>query len=113
MSRKLSLALIVAWAIVFTASGIWSYFSADPFALPGLRKVAAADPLSRWLQVSAVLFCAVWLAIGSWHTRDRLLVFQGMAAALFLQGFLYIGVPFGLAFGCFAGIARQRANQIQ
>jgi hypothetical protein len=26
---------------------------------------------------------------------------------------LYIGVPFGLAFGCFAGIAKQRCSQAQ
>ena len=41
----------------------------------------------------------------------RLLLFQGVALALFLQGFIYIGVPFGLAFACFAGIARSRSSK--
>ncbi len=75
-----------------------------------MRQLAAADPLNRWLQVSAVLLAAIGLTVGSWQTRDRLLVFQGLAVALFLLGFVSVGVPFGLAFACFAIIAKQSAG---
>jgi hypothetical protein len=113
MFRTLEAALIVAWAITFSLAGAWIHVSGNPFPLPGLQKLAEADSLGRMLQVAAVVLAAVWLAVRSWHTRDRLLVFSGMAVALFLMGFIFIGVPFGLAFGCFAGIARERARKIQ
>lgn len=111
MSRKLEVALIAAWAIAFALAGSWAYVSGNPFPLPGLRKLAEAESLGRMLQVAAVVLAAIWLAFRSWQTRDRLLVFCGMAIALFFLGFLYVGVPFGLAFGCFAGIARERAGK--
>lgn len=110
MSRKLEMALIAAWAVAFALAGSWAYVSGDPFPLPGLRKLAEADSLGRMLQVAAVVLAAMWLVFHSWHTRGRLLVFCGVAVMLFLLGFLYAGVPFGLAFGCFAGIARERAR---
>jgi len=113
MSRSLEVALIAAWAVVFALAGSWVYVSGSPFPLPGLHKLAGADSLERMLQVAAVVLAALWLIFRSWHTRGRLLVFSGMAVALFLMGFLFIGVPFGLAFGCFAGIARERAGRTQ
>jgi len=109
MSRTIEITLIAAWAITFAFAGVWVYVSGHPFPLPGLQKLAEADSMGRMLQVAAVVLAAIWLAVRSWHTRARLLVFSGMAVALFLMGFLLIGVPFGLAFGCFAGIARGRA----
>ncbi|MFZ2989310.1 MAG: hypothetical protein WA086_15070, partial [Ideonella sp.] len=65
---------------------------------------------NRWLQVSAVLLAAIGLAVGSWQTRGRLRLFQGLAVALFLLGFVSVGVPFGLAFACFAVVAKQSAG---
>jgi hypothetical protein len=110
MSRKLEVALIVVWAITFALAGSWPYVSDNPLPLPGLRKLAEAGSLERMLQVAAVVLAAICLLIRSWQTRARLLVFCGMAVALFFVGFLYVGVPFGLAFGCFAGVARGRAG---
>jgi hypothetical protein len=113
MSRAIELALIAAWAITFALAGTWVYVSGSPFPLPGLQKLAGADSLARMSQVAAVVLAAIWLVFRSWHTRGRLLVFFGAAAVLFLLGCLYVGVPFGLAFACFAGIARERAGKIQ
>jgi len=113
MSRAIELALIAAWAFTFALVGSWVYVSGSPFPLPGLQRLAAADSSARMLQVAAVVLAALWLVFRSWHTRGRLLVFSGSAATLFLLGCLYIGVPFGLAFACFAGIARERAGKIQ
>jgi hypothetical protein len=100
--------IIAAWAIAFAAAGVWSQVASAPFPLPGLRRLAEAGEFNVALQVLAVLIAAGWLAFRTWQTRERLLIFQDIAVALFIQGFIYIGVPFGLAFGCFAGIARSR-----
>jgi hypothetical protein len=107
--QRAELLLVWAWAIAFAAVGAWSQLSGAPFPLPGLRKVAEAGGFSVALQVAAVVVAAGWLAFGSWHTRRRLLVFQVIAVALFFMGFIVVGVPLGLAFGCFAGIARSQA----
>ena len=111
MSRKSEIFLIISWAFAFLFAGVWSLFSADPFPLPGLRKLAVADEFSRVMQVSVVLLAGIYLVFNHWQTRERLFVFQGIALALWIQGFLYIGVPFGLAFACFAGIAINRSMQ--
>lgn len=113
MSRAVELALVAAWAVTFALAGSWVYVSGSPFPLPGLQKLAAADLFARMPQVAAVVLAASLLVFRSWHTRARLLAFSGVAAALFLLGCLYIGAPFGLAFACFAGIARERAGKIQ
>lgn len=112
MARLSELILICAWAIAFAAAGAWPRLSSAPFPLPGLRQLAEAEGFIITFQVVAVLIAAGWLVFRRWHTRERLLVFQGFALALFIQGFLYIGVPFGLAFGCFAGIARSRSSKV-
>ncbi|EJL89674.1 hypothetical protein PMI15_00503 [Polaromonas sp. CF318] len=111
MSRALEVALVAVWAVTFALAGLWAHMSSHPFPLPGLQKLAGADAPARMLQVAAVVLAAVWLVFRSWHTRDRLLVFYGVAVALFFLGFLYVGVPFGLAFGCFAQIARVHAGK--
>jgi hypothetical protein len=108
MLRVYELLVIFMWAIGFAAAGVWSRFSSGPFPFPGFRRVAEAEGSYPVLQVVAVLVAAAWLAVHAWQTRERLLVFQGMAIVLSFEGFLYIGVPFGLAFSCFAGIARSR-----
>lgn len=103
--------VVWAWAVAFAAAGAWPHFSSEPFPLPGLRKLAEGDKYGLFLQVSAVVSAAVWLVWRSRQTRERLLVFQGVALALSVQGFLYIGLPFGLAFACFASIARARGAE--
>ncbi|MCC6075166.1 hypothetical protein ACFPTX_00930 [Pseudomonas sp. GCM10022188] len=108
MARPFELLLVFAWAIAFAAAAAWSRLSTAPFPLPGFRQLAESEGLTVIYQVSAVVIAAGWLAFRPWHTREHLIVFQGIALALFAQGFLYIGVPFGLAFGFFAGIARSR-----
>ena len=113
MARVSELVIVCIWAIAFAAVGAWSHLSDTPFPLPGLRKIAESDHFSLSLQVAAVLVAASWLAVGSWQTRERLLVFQGIALALCFQGFLYIGMPFGLAFACFAGIAKTRSAHVE
>lgn len=100
--------LILAWAVAYAIAGAWPHFSSAPFPLAGLRRVAETGGLNVTLEVLTVLFAAGWLAFRSWQTRERLLIFQGMAIALCLQGCLYIGATFGLAFSCFAAIARNR-----
>jgi len=113
MARVSELLLVCVWAITFAAVGAWSHLSSAPFPLPGFRKIAESDGFSLSLQVATVLVAASWLAVRRWQTRERLLVFQGIALALFLQGILYIGMPFGLAFACFAGIAKTRSAQAE
>ncbi|WP_143225928.1 hypothetical protein [Acidovorax sp. 56] len=113
MKRKSEIFLVLIWPVLFTVAGVWPYVSGEPFPLPGLRKLAATDELSRVLQVLAVLLAGIWLTFQGWQTRERLMVFQGVAFALWIQGFLYIGVPFGLAFGCFAGVAISRNREKQ
>ena len=111
MSRKSELLLVVLWSFGFLLAGVWPLISSEPFPLPGLRKLAAADEFSRVMQVLAVLLAGTWLAFDHWQTQERLFVFQGIAFALWIQGFLYIGVPFGLAFAFFAAVARNRSIQ--
>jgi len=111
MARVSELALVCAWAIAFAVVGAWSRLSSAPFPLPGFRKIAESDSFNLSLQVAAVVVAASWLAVRRWQTRERLLVFQGIALALCFQGLLYIGMPFFLAFGCFAGIARTRSDR--
>jgi hypothetical protein len=113
MARISELVIVCLWAITFAAVGAWSHVSSAPFPLPGLQKIAESNRFSLSLQVAAVLVAASWLAVRRWQTRERLLVFQGIALALFIQGLLYIGVPFGLAFACFAGIAKTRSAQAE
>ena len=111
MARRYELLLVVIWALTFAAAGAWPHLAGEPFPLPGLRKVAEAGDFSRVLQVLSVFLAGAWLVFRPWQTRERLLLFQGVALALSVQGFLYIGVPFGLAFACFAGVARSRSNK--
>ena len=110
MARKHELLIVAIWIVAFTAAGVWPYLSGESFPLPGLRKFAAADEFSRVVQVLTVWLAGVWLTFQGWQSRERLLVFQGAALTLWVQGFLYIGVPFGLAFACFAGVARSRSK---
>ena len=111
MSQKSDLLLITLWSFVFLLAGVWPLISGEPFPLPGLRKLAASDDFSRLSQVLAVLVAGTWLAFNRWQTQERLFVFQGVALALWIQGFLYIGVPFGMAFACFGHVARGRCIQ--
>lgn len=111
MGRISETLLICIWAAAFVSAGLWSSISSTPFPLLGLRRLAQTGGFTTTFQVVAVFSAAGWLAIRHWQTRERLLVFQGVAIALSLQGFIYIGVPFGLAFACFAGIARSRGSK--
>jgi hypothetical protein len=111
MATLLEALLIFAWTVTFATAGIWSQISNAPFPLPGLRHLAEADRLNIALQVATVLVAAALLAFRSWQTRMRLMVFVGVAFVLFLLGCLFIGVPYGLAFACFGGIARSRVTK--
>ena len=103
--------LILAWAVSYAMAGAWSQFSSAPFPFAGLRRVAETGGLNVTLEVMVVLLAAGWLAVRPLQTRERLLIFEGMAVVLCLQGFIYIGVTFGLAFSCFAAIARNRSTK--
>lgn len=111
MRQRFEIWVICVWAITFAVAGTWSHFSSDPFPLAGLRNFAQSEELNIALQVTAVLVAAGCLLFPRWQTRKPLLVFHGMAVVLFLLGFIFIGVPFGLAFACFAGIAKGRSVQ--
>lgn len=113
MQPKWEVFLVLASAIPFALAGLWPAFTGEPFLFPGLAKFAAADDFNRVSQMLAVSCAAAWFVVFPEQTRDRLLVFEGAALALFVVGFLHPGGPFGIAFAVFGSIARRRADRLK
>lgn len=93
--------LVLVWgtAAIFVWAGLWRvFFDLSLFPLPALRYLVKGDDFSVLLQVSAVLGAAIYMSVRRWHTKESLCVFRGVSMALWIQGFIYIGVPFGLTF---------------
>jgi hypothetical protein len=110
MAKFLERLLIAAWAATFAVAGLWAQVSSAPFPFAGLRSLVQAGGWNLAIQVAGVLLGAACLVFPAWQTKKRLYVFTGLCFALFLVGCLFIGVPFGLAFACFGGMARSRAE---
>ena len=102
-----TLDLAAAWllALAFSAAFCWHSLSIQDFPFPGLRTLAEPG-ISGPYQVLAVIGAAVWLTVKRWHSRERLLMFQGMAVALGVTGVLLLNFAFGMAFLFFANAAR-------
>lgn len=109
LAKFLDRLLIASWAGTFAVAGLWAQVSSEPFPFAGLRSLVQAGGWNLALQVAGVLVGAACLALPAWQTKRRLHIFSGLCFMLFLVGCLFIGVPFGLAFVCFAGMARSRA----
>jgi hypothetical protein len=113
MTKRSELLLIVAWVVTFAIAGMWRLVTDAPFPFAGLRRlVMEAGPWELALQVGAVVLAGAWLALSTRATSGQLMTFVVICVALFIAGFAVIGVPFGLAFGCFGGMAYSRAARL-
>ncbi len=92
--------LIVSWIGVFgiVLAAVWPFLSVDPIPFPGLRRLASGDPLLVLMQAAAVLAAGLFVTVRRWQTRDRWLIFRGIAMTLGILGFAFIGGPFGIVF---------------
>jgi len=98
MRTRLFVYLIAwAWALILLVAAFWSNFSDSQFPLPGTRAFSVSD--HRIPMAIFVFASATWYSMPRLVTRNSLLFFSGVSAALGLVGFIYTSVPFGLA--CF------------
>lgn len=112
LARRVELALDWLAALLFLGALLWPNYSSQAFPLPGLRKIAEPG-MSGVLQTIAVILGVIWLTATQFHTRERLLIFRGMALCLTIQGFLYIGVPFAVTFSLYANASRQTCERME
>lgn len=112
MWRKLDICLSWMWAAIFFLAFAWPYMSAQPFPFVGLRKLSVEGGWSLTLETVSVTAAALWFSVSRLHTKDGMRVVQGGSIVLGILGFVYAGIPFGLAFVFFANLARQYADKL-
>lgn len=113
--KKVNIIFIIAAILAFAAAAVWPVLTSQPFPIQGMRPmVEQSSDASRVLQAVLVAACGLWLLVHPLQkSQPSLRLFQGIAVALAVFGFVRLGIPFGAIFCGFFLVAMQLRVHIQ
>lgn len=108
--EKLLIWSISSWVIF---SGLWGLYFTRPFPVPGLSNFSSFNPTIKWSVIAAIVTVSTLLTIKRWHTRDRLIIFQGIVLTLSVIVLFFIDMTVGFAFIVFYKFVTDKISRLQ